>query len=411
MIASNSSPRWRTRTKTSPYSRARRSSTILRTVRAMRRASFTRGLVSLTVSNGASQPSISLRSSGFTGSQISTTLGGASGKAMCGGKPSRSEVTLSAMSLRLNTSSTAPRMALAGAERVLELADDEFQPAFLVRAPEMAQHVREFLGRGVLERIDRLLFIADREHGARHAARARAGGELGGEPADDFPLLVAGVLRLVDQHMIDAEIELVMHPGRVDVGEQRQRLVDQIVVIKQAAALLLLGIARQHLVSDGEKRGAAIAAGDGAAAFEQRADALLLRAQPLDQGRIADRASVTMDLRGVRAGAGAEIYRDRSRRGRSPTSAARLRSARACSRSVLPPCAKTLASAGPFRRRDRSSRQKYSASMSVDAVRRLDAERASTDSAIAASTPPAFVTQRLIASRLPMASRTTSRKV
>ena len=33
---------------------------------------------------------------------------------------------------------------------------------------------------------------------------------------DDVPLLWARVLRLVDQQMVDAEIELVVHPGRVD---------------------------------------------------------------------------------------------------------------------------------------------------------------------------------------------------
>ena len=74
-----------------------------------------------------------------------------------------------------------------------------------------------------------------------HVARAGAGGEFGDQPPDDLPLLVAGILRLVDQQMIDAEIELVMHPGGVDVGQQRQRLVDQVVVIEQAAALFLGG--------------------------------------------------------------------------------------------------------------------------------------------------------------------------
>ncbi len=43
-----------------------------------------------------------------TGSQISTTPGGASGNAICGGKPSRSDVTLAAMPA--NTRSTAARM-------------------------------------------------------------------------------------------------------------------------------------------------------------------------------------------------------------------------------------------------------------------------------------------------------------
>ena len=56
----------------------------------------------------------------------------------------------------------------------------------------------------------------------------------------DLPLLLAGVLRLVDQHVVDAEIELVVHPGGIDVAQQRQRLVDEIVVVEQPAALLFL---------------------------------------------------------------------------------------------------------------------------------------------------------------------------
>ena len=101
----------------------------------------------------------------------------------------------------------------------------------------------------------------------------------------DLPLLLAGVLRLVDQHVVDAEIELVVHPGGVDVAQQRQRLVDEIVVVEQPAALFFLQVALQHLVGDGEQRRAAVAAGDGAAAVEQRADALLLPAQDARPGR------------------------------------------------------------------------------------------------------------------------------
>ena len=103
---------------------------------------------------------------------------------------------------------------------MLELADDEVLFALFVRGLEVAQHLGEFFRRGVLERIDRLFLVADREHGALYAARTGAGSEFSSEPAHDLPLLVAGVLRLVDQDMIDAEIELEMHPGRIDVGEQ-----------------------------------------------------------------------------------------------------------------------------------------------------------------------------------------------
>ena len=100
-----------------------------------------------------------------------------------------------------------------------------------------------------------------------------------------MPLLLAGVLRLVDQHVVDAEIELVMHPGGIDVAQERQRFVDEIVVVEQSAALFFLHVAIQHLVGDGEQRRAAVAAGHGAAAFEQRADAFLFPAKHTPPGR------------------------------------------------------------------------------------------------------------------------------
>ena len=149
-----------------------RPSTSRRTVRAIRCASFTRGLVSLTVSNGASQPSISMRSSGFSGSQISTRLGGESGKAMCGGKPSLSEVTLAAMPCALNTSSTAASTLSPERNECLNSRNDEFNAAVLVRALEISAHGRELPGRRVLERKDRLLLVADGEDGAPDLARA-----------------------------------------------------------------------------------------------------------------------------------------------------------------------------------------------------------------------------------------------
>ena len=148
------------------------------------------------------------------------------------------------------------------------LLTTNFRPLFSCAPRKWPRIFGEFFRRSVLERIYRLLLVADREHRARDAARAGAGGEFGGQPAHDLPLLVAGVLRLIDQNVIDAEVELVVHPGGVDVGQKRQRLVDQIVVIEQPAALLFLGVAGQHLVGDGEQRRTAVAAGDGAVTFE-----------------------------------------------------------------------------------------------------------------------------------------------
>ena len=83
-----------------------------------------------------------------------------------------------------------------------------------------------------------------------------------GQKSDDFPLLRAGILRLVDQHVIDALIELVMHPGRAILAQQCACLVDQIVVVEKPALVLRPLVAGDHRIGDGEERGRAVAAGD-----------------------------------------------------------------------------------------------------------------------------------------------------
>ena len=98
---------------------------------------------------------------------------------------------------------------------MLEFADDELLLAPLVCELEEALHLRKFLRRSILKGIDRLFFVADGKYRTSYAARAGAGGKFSGKPNHDLPLLVAGVLRLIDQHVIDAEVELEMHPGRI----------------------------------------------------------------------------------------------------------------------------------------------------------------------------------------------------
>src|SRR5882724_13446412 len=103
---------------------------------------------------------------------------------------------------------------------MLELAAAEFKPGRLVAALELSAPLGELARLGALEREDRLLLVADREDRSRRLARTLAGGEFRHQLRDDLPLPRARVLRLVDQHVIDAEIELVMHPCGVDIGEQ-----------------------------------------------------------------------------------------------------------------------------------------------------------------------------------------------
>ena len=117
------------------------------------------------------------------------------------------------------------------------------------------------LRRRPLKGIDRLLLVANREDGAGNAvARAMTGEELLGQPAHDLPLLGAGVLRLVEQDVVDALVKLVLHP-RPGVGA-RQKVDcahDQIVEIEEAAAALDLLVSGDQPIGDGER---------GACAFE-----------------------------------------------------------------------------------------------------------------------------------------------
>ncbi len=62
-----------------------------------------------------------------------------------------------------------------------------------------------------------------------------AGEELGGQGAQDVPLLGGGVLGLVQQHVVDAAVQLVEHPGRVGpLGEQLDGSRDQVAEIERA---------------------------------------------------------------------------------------------------------------------------------------------------------------------------------
>ncbi len=148
----------------------------------------------------------------------------------------------------------------------------------------------ELAWRGALKRKDRLLLVPDREHRSHHAvARAGARGEFGNDVRDDVPLPRAGVLRFVDQHMIDAAVELVVNPARGDAVEHFQRLVDQIVIVEQAALLLLAAVVGRRRGSDIKKRLGAVAGHQGAAAFDQGKNSPGFRFDQLAYGRIVVR--------------------------------------------------------------------------------------------------------------------------
>src|SRR3546814_19227128 len=122
-------------------------------------------------------------------------------------------------------------------------------PGALGALAEQVAQALELRRIGALERIDRLLGIADRKDGARHRllsvlrarlVRAFAGEEVARQPLDDAPLLRAGVLRLVDQQVIEATVELEQHPGDAAVArEQTVGIVNEVVVVEQTTPLLV----------------------------------------------------------------------------------------------------------------------------------------------------------------------------
>ena len=116
-----------------------------------------------------------------------------------------------------------------------------------------------------------MLLVANRKHGARDAvARAVACGKFGNDVLDNVPLPRAGVLRLVDQHVVDAAVELVMHPAGGNLVQHEKRLVDQVVIIEQAALLLFASVVCRRGSCDMQKRRGAVAGNHRAAFFDQR---------------------------------------------------------------------------------------------------------------------------------------------
>jgi hypothetical protein len=93
---------------------------------------------------------------------------------------------------------------------------------------------------GALKGIDRLLPVTHHEQGPRLAAVAAfAREELARQRLHDLPLHGAGVLRLVDEQVLDAAIELEQHPGGIRLlAQEFSRPDDEVFeVIGSARAL------------------------------------------------------------------------------------------------------------------------------------------------------------------------------
>ena len=122
-------------------------------------------------------------------------------------------------------------------------------------ALEEARHVGQHVRRRALEAEDRLLVVADRKDRARRADGAGPGKEVGGDRPHHGPLVGAGILRLVDQDVLDARIQLVEHPGGgIGARQEIARLHDQVAEIEHRRAPLGRLIGLQDGVADDEQR-------------------------------------------------------------------------------------------------------------------------------------------------------------
>ena len=117
---------------------------------------------------------------------------------------------------RANTASTASSTGCVERKEMFERHGSQ-RPAWPrgCAGRNASRIVANSRGIGALEAEDRLLLVADREDACAAAALAPSPAKNSSvERRDDLPLLGAGVLRLVDQDVVEAAVELVEHPGR-----------------------------------------------------------------------------------------------------------------------------------------------------------------------------------------------------
>ena len=297
IIASKKAPRERTRTITSP-GRMRRSrpaetsktrsapfgASQALIVAAMRRAAITAGSAPLVSSSGMRQSS---RSGVFVapiGGQTSIRPGRSSRSAWCGGGGASSPVRPRQARSAAKTASTPSRTFGAERNETDSGTAAKASSRLFVAPREPAAHRREHMRRGALEGEDRLLLVADGEEGALGAARAFAGQKLLAELGEDRPLRRRGVLRLVDQEVLQRSVELVEHPGGVGALEQRARAGDEIVVVEQAARAFQRRVAFDRRLGDAIERDAALERLGAAQPVAQRDEPLLFGGEALRQG-------------------------------------------------------------------------------------------------------------------------------
>ena len=118
----------------------------------------------------------------------------------------------------------------------------QFLPAFrfgFAQADEIILHVGIDLRIGALKAEDRLFEIADHEQAAELVTLAAPGKIFLHQRADHLPLQQVGILRLINQHVIDAAVELEAHPiGGARFAQQARGGGDHVVIIDHPGPVL-----------------------------------------------------------------------------------------------------------------------------------------------------------------------------
>jgi hypothetical protein len=95
-------------------------------------------------------------------------------------------------------------------------------------------------------------------------ARAGAGEELGCDGVDHPPLRRAGVLRLVDEDVVEAAVEAPEHPGGgLAVLQKRPGALDQVLEVEQAGGGLARGVAGEEGAGKGVEGAGPLPGGAG----------------------------------------------------------------------------------------------------------------------------------------------------
>ena len=112
-------------------------------------------------------------------------------------------------------------------------------------------------GRGSLKSVYRLFEIADRkDRPGLFRMRTGTAVKIVAKCADDVPLRLVGVLRLINQNMVDLPVEFEPHPIRHVPGVQQiGGLADHIVEIDDALCVFGLGILLGKRLADEQRLG------------------------------------------------------------------------------------------------------------------------------------------------------------